>query len=120
MARRQVFVHGQWHLWIYCCNWQVSSKGKRIGDSSSRTRIVRAADFLDGQKLIAFSFLPIKLQSIFEFDFKTSLRTIPYDRESEQWLFFQPAHKLLKLRADGRYQLGRSDRPDDANTWKLI
>jgi len=20
LARRNVFVHGEWHLWIYCCN----------------------------------------------------------------------------------------------------
>src|SRR6202521_1939253 len=52
LARRNVFVHGEWHLWIYCCNWKVFTKGKRTGDSSTKPRIRLAADVLNGQKLI--------------------------------------------------------------------
>src|SRR4051812_45142066 len=36
LARRQIVVRGDWHLWIYCCKWQVFSGGRRIGFSESR------------------------------------------------------------------------------------
>src|ERR1017187_8707670 len=35
LARSQVYPRGEWHLWIYCCDWEVFSKGKPIGDSST-------------------------------------------------------------------------------------
>ena len=38
LARRLVTVRGEWHLWIYCCEWQVESGGRVIGDSSSTRR----------------------------------------------------------------------------------
>ena len=28
-ARRLVVVHGEWHLWIYCCEWKVHT-GKKL------------------------------------------------------------------------------------------
>jgi hypothetical protein len=58
LARRRVQVHGEWHLWIYCCHWEVLSGNKRVGDSSSKTKIRRAAEFLNGQKLIGFAVSP--------------------------------------------------------------
>jgi hypothetical protein len=91
-----------------------------MGDSSSRSRIARATDFIDGRKLVKFSILPRRVQTVFEFELGATLRTIPYDRDSEQWLFFQPSQKVLTLRADGRYRLGRSDRSNDQDTWKLV
>src|SRR6202044_1321814 len=68
LARRYVHVCGEWHLWIYGCDWEVRSKGKRIGDSSTKLGIRRAANILNGQKLIRYSILPRKVQSIFSFD----------------------------------------------------
>jgi hypothetical protein len=120
LACRQVYARGEWHLCIYCCDWEVHCKGKRVGDSSTKLRIRRAADFLDGQKLIRFSILPRKVQSIFVFDLGGTLKTFPYDKDSEQWLIFEPSHKVLILRADGRYKYVRSDLPDDEKAWKLI
>src|SRR5688572_1134950 len=42
-ARRLVRARGRWHLWIYCCDWRVSSNGAVVGDSTSARRIDRAA-----------------------------------------------------------------------------
>ena len=120
LARRQVKVHGEWHLWIYCCDWEVRCKGKRVGDSSTRLGSRRAATFPNGQKLIQFSIQPRKVQSIFVFDLGATLKTFPYNKTSEQWLVFEPSQKVLVLRADGRYKHVRSDRPDDEGDWKPI
>jgi hypothetical protein len=120
LARRQVYARGDWHLWIYCCDWEVICKGKHVGDSSTTIKISRAADILNGQKLISFSILPRKVQSIFKFDLGATLRTSPFDVKSEQWLFYQPSEKVLVLRADGRYKYQRFDVPENRGEWKPI
>jgi hypothetical protein len=120
LARRRVFIHGDWHLWIYCCDWEVASGGNLIGQSTSAPSIQKAADFLDGQKLIRFSFNPEPMRCVFEFDLGGRLETYPYDHENEQWLFFNSRnHHVLVLRADEMYSYGRSDR-SDAKNWKPV
>lgn len=116
LQSRRVFIHGDWHLWIYCCDWRVLREEKLVGDSSSDSRIQQAADYLNGQKLIHFSIRLPRIECAFGFDLGARLETRPYDRDSEQWLFFdQRTHKVLTLRADGRYsyhpssQAGKED-----------
>jgi hypothetical protein len=120
LARREVQVHGEWHLWIYCCNWEVLSGSKRIGDSSTKSKVRRAAEFLNGQKLTGFSISPREVSCVFEFDLGASLKTQPYDKEGEQWLLYGPPHKILTVRADGCCKYMRSDVPGDQGTWKPI
>jgi hypothetical protein len=120
LARRRVYVHGAWHLWIYSCDWEVNCKGKRVGDSSTKLSARRAADFVNGRKLIRFSILQRKVQSTFVFEHGVTLKTFPYDKRGEQWLIFDPSCKVLVLRADGRYKYVRSDRPTNNEAWKPI
>lgn len=120
LARRQAHPRGQWHLWIYCCDWKVLSHGKRVGDDSTNVRIRRAAKFLDGQKLTRFSISSRKLECVFEFDLGGVLITKPYDRAREQWLLYEPSGKVLVLRADGRYKYSRSDIPESKGHWKSL
>jgi len=121
LARRLAFARGQWHLWIYCCSWEVLSRGRSLAHSeSSDSKIQRAADFLNGQKLVRFSILPRKLQCIFEFDLGGILKTWPYDKKSEQWLLYEPSKNVLLLRADRHYKYGRSDVPGNDEDWKPL
>jgi len=55
LARRGVTVRGQWHLWIWMCNWEVFQKGKRIGSDRARSKLQSIIHSLDGQKLTRFS-----------------------------------------------------------------
>jgi hypothetical protein len=118
LARRRVQVHGEWHLWIYCCHWEVLSGNKRVGDSSSKTKIRRAAEFLNGQKLIGFAVSPGNVNCVFDFDLGASLKTRPYDKDGEQWLLYGPSHKVLTLRADGFYTYQGSGLHEDRGRWK--
>lgn len=120
LASRRIYPRGQWHLWINCCDWEALSHGRRVGNSSAAAKIQRAADFLNGQKLVRFSILPRKLECFFEFDLGGTLKTRPYDEESEQWLLYEPSKKVLVLRADGRYKHTRSDLPDNKKDWKSL
>src|SRR5580704_3237092 len=81
LARRSVFVHGEWHLRIDCCSWEVLSNGRHVGNGSTKVNVRRAADLLSGQKLIQFSFFPREVQCVFEFDLGATLKTAPYDKK---------------------------------------
>jgi hypothetical protein len=120
LARRQVDARGEWHLWIMYCDWEVRCRSKLVGDSSTKLKTRRAADFLKGQKLIQFSILPRKVEYIFVFDLGATLKTFPYDENGEQWMLFEPSHKVLVVRADGRYKYGPSNLPRDEGVWKLM
>ena len=104
LARRGVFVHGEWHLRIASCAWEVLSNGKHVGNGETKSSMRRAATVLDGQKLIRFSIAPERLLCVFEFDLGGTIRTVPYDKKGEQWVLFTPEEKVLTLRADRRYQ----------------
>jgi hypothetical protein len=102
-ARRRVTVHGQWHLWIYCCDWELLIDGKLIADNRSSTprKIDRALADLDGQALTGVSVSPKNARSVFEFDLGGSLVTRRFDRTGEQWMLFEPSGHVLTVRADG-------------------
>ena len=38
VPRRGAVVHGEWHLWVYCCEWVVRTDGKEIGHSNLNGR----------------------------------------------------------------------------------
>ena len=116
-ARRHVYVRGDWHLWIYCCNWAVFDGSRLIGDSASKRRIDRAARYLNGQKLVSARVIPRGMRSLFEFDLGGRLETKPYDRSSEQWLLYEPNGNVLTVRADKRYCYGPGDRHPDHHRW---
>ncbi len=120
LARRRVFVKGQWHLWIYCCDWSVYENGKVKGDSTSRRRIRRAAEVLDGQKLTSVTITPRGCRSVFKFDLGARLETKPFDRKSEQWMFFQLSGKILTLRADKKYSHIKSNTQPNFEQWRPI
>jgi len=120
LARRNIFVHGEWHLRIDCCAWEVLSTGRHVANGSTKRSMQRAARLLDGQKLTRFSFVSKKVQCVFEFDLGATLRTMPYDRDGEQWVLSTPKNKALTLRADGRYQYMRRDLPRDRGLWRPV
>lgn len=97
MAKRIVTLHGDWHLWLLCCDWKLTHNGKIVGDSQTQKRIMRAAQILDGQFLIDVSVEENHRQCLFKFDLGSVLETVPYDMNSEQWLLFEPFRYGLNL-----------------------
>jgi hypothetical protein len=121
LARRNAVVKGEWGLWIYCRTWEVFFNDRQIAHSeSSDTRIMRAADFLYGQKLVRFSIVPRGTRCVFEFDLGGVLKTRPYSTTDEQWLLYEPTGKVLSLRADKCYSHHSSNRPENQTDWKSI
>ena len=112
LSRRHVMVHGDWHLWIYCCHWSILQNGKRLATSSSKpTQIAYAATQLQGQALINVSVDPNRGSSRFKFDFGGELETRKFDNSSEQWLLYDPSKRVLSMRPDGQFSYCRETLP---------
>ncbi|MCC2670401.1 MAG: hypothetical protein K0Q72_2872 [Armatimonadetes bacterium] len=124
LARRHVTTRGQWHLWIYCCRWSVITDGELVGDcaldSDSKEPIRRAAEELDGQKLIGVTIAATSGTCVFYFDLGSRLETVPYDDQSEQWLLYQPGGMVLTFRGDGLYSHQPGDTPRDQEIWRPL
>ena len=120
LARRRVHARGRWHLWIYCCEWRVSSNGVVIGDSTTSRRIDRAARELNGQKLLDVVIRPRGARTRFVFDLGAELETRPFDRSREQWLLYEPGGHVLAWRADRKYQYGLGNRAPDRLKWRSL
>ena len=117
--RRSAYVHGQWHLWIYCCHWRVLQHGTQIAWSEDANEVIgRATTSLNGQKLLGVSVDCDAGSSTFTFDLGGLLETWPYgdDPTDEQWIILTDA-EAFAYRADGTYLCGPSDTPADSERW---
>lgn len=66
-ARRQVTVAGQRHLWIYMCNWTISTNGIELAhNEASDTAIEKATQYLGGQILLSVTVEPQAAKTVFE------------------------------------------------------
>jgi len=119
-AGRLVTVHGDWHLWIYCCDWRVFHGSRLVGDSDSNRRADRAARYLNGQKLVKAQVVPRGMRTSFEFDLGGRLETKPFDRTREQWLLYEPNGNVLIIRANRRYSYGPGDRSPTRQKWLTV
>ena len=118
LARRTVTVHGEWHLWIYCCEWSIFNSGRLIGSSEDPSSFESATQFLDGQALTSTA--TESSTTTFTFDLGGTLTTKPFDEKSEQWMFFQPDGFILTLRADGMYCFAPSNPKTQAVEWNPV
>jgi hypothetical protein len=119
MARRRVFVHGEWHLWLWDCDWAVFLDGRRVGDCSGLRRVRRAAEVLDGQALVSAEVRARGCRTTFGFDLGGRLETRPLNRRGEQWLLYTPSGKVLTLRSDKQYQFARGD-GSEGEHWQTL
>jgi hypothetical protein len=117
-ARRLVVVHGEWHLWIDLCHWEIFQKGKRIGSDQTRSDLQRLVDSLSGQKLVRFSIRSRGDDCVFEFDLGGVLVTHASGTDYNQWMLFEPSGFVLTLRGDKRFSYHPSNKPSGAGSWK--
>ena len=109
---REANVHGQWHLWIYGCEWSLALEGAQLADSGSDgIRMARALHVLNGQALTGVDVSPTDGGSTFGFDLGCLLTTRPAAMDTrnegpaEQWFLYQPSGDVLTIRGDGHYRV---------------
>ena len=103
--KRQVYVHGEWHLWIYCCNWEYFQDSELIAhNESSKREMKQATNDLNGQSLSQIAF--DGQSTIFEFDLGGRLEIYPsneYGNENiEQWYLFLQREHVITFHANGK------------------
>lgn len=78
--RRRITVHGDWHLWIYCCYWVIKDDGQTLAHcESEREEINQALQKIDGQMLRKITLGPEFACAEFEFEWGVKLQTEPYE-----------------------------------------
>jgi hypothetical protein len=126
-ARRRIYPRGEWHLWIWCCNWRVISDGHEVAWSESPDeQIVRAAGELDGRLLAEVHADGRTRTSEFVFEAGTTIQMWPYteddgsEDDGSQWLLYMPSGDVLAYRADGLYSLGPGNQPPEHQQWLAL
>ncbi len=119
---RNVTICGDWHLWIYCCNWAIAQNGKHLAHSESDDEaIAKATAQLDGQCLKRLWMEPGTVVTHFEFDLGAVLKTFPYDDDddepNEQWMLFEPSGDVLSVRSDNQFCHGSGETPPNGEQW---
>jgi hypothetical protein len=120
---RNVTVRGAWHLWIYCCNWNLYMNNKNIASYESSDRLIeKALAKIEGQKITNIIINPENGNSVFEFDLGGRLETYAYSGEDlyEQWMVYEPSGNVLSIREDGKYAYQSEDTPPDKHEWNKI
>jgi hypothetical protein len=121
-SRRLAYVHGEWHLWIYCCHWRIVQGGEQLAWSEDdRETINRAAAALNGQNLTGMNVPFNDGRSSFDFDLGGSLETWPYgdDAAEEQWMIYHES-KVFSVNATSAYALSKSDAPLGSERWSKL
>jgi hypothetical protein len=117
-ARRLVnhHYHGDWHLWLYMCEWQLYSRNRVLANSESTKHVMEVAtDNLNGEKLKYVSFDSERLET--EFTFSRDLRLVckPYaDAASNEecWMLFRPDATVMSLRNSGLHSESQVDKSE--------
>ena len=118
--QRSSFVRGEWHLWIYCCEWSLTLEGIQLAHcESDDVTMHRALHVLNGQALQAVEIEPADGRTRFDFDLGCSLFTLPaeagaYANEPVvQWYLFLRSSSILSVRGDGTYAINdRREKPE--------
>ena len=115
--QRRAVVHGDRHLWIYCCEWSLQLESIQLAhNESGNFTMNRALRVLDGQVLQAIDIEPDDGRTRFTFDLGCSLLTWParpgtYRNEpAGQWMLYAgsgPDLVVLSVREDGTYSIER-------------
>ena len=125
--RRKATVHGQWHLWIYCCFWSVRLSGVQLAHcESDDITIARTMSLVNGQALTSVQVDPTHGRSSFNFDLGCVLDTWPApdgtyeDEPVVQWMLFLPSGEVLSYRGDGMCSRKSGDTPMGVGPWELV
>lgn len=116
---RTVSIHGDWHLWIYCCGWRITQEKKLLAQNESeKGKIAIACQTLDGQAIEGIDLDLNTMHTKFYFDLGGYLETGPYDEElNTQWYLYCPNGNVFTLRSDGHYSYQSGDTPENKEKW---
>ena len=120
LRRPGAWPRGDWHLWIYCCQWRIEEGGVPLAHSESTDAAIdKAARAINGQILTDVSIDAPRGMSRFIFELGTVLETSRLDADdiSESWLLYTPIGRVLTYRDDGLYSWSEGSTEPDDEVW---
>ena len=92
-------IHGEWHLWLYCCAWRVEEEDKILAASEDeRDHIKTAIHRLDNLTLHSIELLSPACDAVFTFEQQVILRVFAiYSQDYEHWLLYTPDGNVLSV-----------------------
>jgi len=97
--------HGEWHFWLYQCDWELRSGDRLLADSEQKKRIMQlAVDNVNEAELTDFFFDSRQVLSTLTFGRQLRLTCKPYPDaapDEECWMLFMPDQQVSILRASG-------------------
>jgi hypothetical protein len=102
---RDHHYHGDWHLWLYQCDWTLRSENHEMANSESKRGVMQTAiDNLEGLKLTHVSFDQDRMATEFVFDENLRMRCQSYPDappDEECWMLFMPDEQVATLQPSG-------------------
>ena len=106
-VKKNGFVHGEWHLWIYLSNWALYHGRRKLADTDSDRRVISVAvRRLQDVPLSDVQFDAKHSKATFVFDdFRLVVSPADYlddtDKRDHYWLLFMPNNEVLTVGPSG-------------------
>lgn len=92
-------IHGEWHLWIYCCCWRLEQGEEVLAASEDApSKLEEAIKKLEGLALGSVEILPPAWDTILNFEQQVILRLFSiYSEDYEHWMLFMPDGNVINI-----------------------
>jgi len=103
-------IHGEWHLWIYCCSWRLE-QGEEIlaASEDSQSKLEEAVKTLECLTLYSVELLPPAWDTILNFEQQVILRLFSvYSEDYEHWILFTPNGDVINIGPGTHWSIEKS------------
>jgi len=116
LARRRVFIVGQWHMWIQYSEWKVATQYHSAASRDWENGSVKAGlEELDGQALLSATAGDTPHSTVLEFDLGGKVLIWPRHeaaRDDAQWSLHRRHGAIVTYRTDGTFGFDKGDATD--------
>jgi hypothetical protein len=120
IARRAIYVRGDWRLILHSGRWKILSKNGRVLLRSTSAETQTPSKYLAGDALVKFLMNVENVESIFHFDSGRRLISQPDPQTQLQWTVHEPWRTTLALRQTLQYSYYSDDRNENLRVWKKV
>lgn len=105
--------HGEWHLWLFMCNWRIESQGQVIaGSDDAREKIQEALRTAILDRITDIHVASPSLDLAIQFDSGARVSTFSSSSSQEnQWCLSTPDGNSLCVDGGGTFTYGSSSQP---------
>ncbi len=109
LARRRVFISGDWQLWIQNAHWEIETRYEKVNsDTFDAVSLQEALKELDGQRLLSVSADASDGSCVLGFDLGASLTLRPNANvDDDQWSIHAADGSWITCGMDGSLGEGR-------------